>query len=88
MWNVHLFNHASFWPLVTSYIYVDTSGAEPDLVQRCWLQRRKRRKRREQQSSFHLFYEMPYTMAPIQSVHTCKHSTITFESLRRADNNE
>lgn len=57
-----------------SYVYEAASGAEPDLVQQCWLQGRKRKR----QTGFHLFYGIPYTTALIQSVHTCKHSTITF----------
>lgn len=52
--------------------YVVVSDAEPDLVQQCWLQGRKL------QTGFHLLYEVPYTTALIHSVHTCKHSTITF----------
>lgn len=56
------------------------SGAEPDLVQQCGLQRRRRR-RKQQQAGFHLFFETPYVTALTDSVHTCKHSTITFKSL-------
>lgn len=61
---------------------VVASGAKPDLVQQCLLQRTKRRRKRKQrQAGFHFFYEVTYMMALVDSVHTCKHSTITFSSL-------
>lgn len=63
---------------------VVASGAKPDLVQQCWLQRtkkRRRRKRKQRQAGFHFFYGVTYMMALVDSVHTCKNSTITFSSL-------